>query len=59
MVDSLVHKVRVERLKVFYMKWIYSNGDETLEEHKKLVVPIRDWLTNEAIKKAEKDWDKN
>ena len=32
-VEKMLHKVRVEKLKLFYMKWIYSNNDDASVEY--------------------------
>ena len=50
-VELMVHKVQLEKLKLFYMKWIHNNGDKPEEDFKKLKVPISQWLTLEKIKK--------
>jgi hypothetical protein len=58
-IERMLHKVRLERLKLFYMKWIYDNKDSMDVEFKKLHVPISQWLTQDKLKKLEVAWDKN
>ncbi len=50
-VELMVHKVQLEKLKLFYVKWIHNNGGKPEEDFKKLKVPISQWLTLEKIKK--------
>ncbi len=58
MVESMIDEVRLERLKLFYLKWVYDNGDEPKAEFAKLKVPFKQWLNKDSLKKHEQEWDK-
>lgn len=60
-VDSLLLKrVRLDRLKVFYVKWIYDNQDANALEYAKIKMPIKDWLPSDKLRTLrDHEWDKS
>jgi hypothetical protein len=39
-IERMLYKVQLEKLKIFYLKWVHDNGDTREASYEKLVVPI-------------------